>query len=33
MIFIKKKIGIKLENDDKERPNFYSCAQTYDGGH
>jgi hypothetical protein len=28
-----KKVGRILENDDKERPNFASWAQTYDGGH
>jgi hypothetical protein len=28
-----KKIRRRLENDDKERPNFVSWAQTYDGGH
>jgi hypothetical protein len=28
-----KKAGRKLENDDKEPPNFVSWAQTYDGGH
>jgi hypothetical protein len=28
-----KKIRRRLENDDKERPNFASWAQTYDGGH
>jgi hypothetical protein len=30
---ILKKIGRRLENDDKEHPNFSSWAQTYDGGH
>jgi hypothetical protein len=28
-----KKVGRRLENDDKEPPNFVLCAQTYDGGH
>jgi hypothetical protein len=28
-----KKVGRRLENDDKEPPNFVSWAQTYDEGH
>jgi hypothetical protein len=32
MIFLKK-VGRRLENDDKEPPNFASWAQSYDGGH
>jgi hypothetical protein len=28
-----KKVKRRLENDDKERPNFTSWAQTNDGGH
>jgi hypothetical protein len=28
-----KKVDRRLENDDKEPPNFVSWAQTYDGGH
>jgi hypothetical protein len=28
-----KKVSRRLENDDKEPPNFASWAQTYDGGH
>jgi hypothetical protein len=32
MIFLKK-VRRRLENDDKDYPNFASWAQTYDGGH
>jgi hypothetical protein len=28
-----KKVGRRLENDDKEHSNFASWVQTYDGGH
>jgi hypothetical protein len=28
-----KKVRRRLENDGKERPNFASWAQIYDGGH
>jgi hypothetical protein len=28
-----KKVGRRLENDDKKPPNFASWAQTNDGGH
>jgi hypothetical protein len=31
--FLKKKVGRRLENNDKEPPNFAWWAQTYDGGH
>jgi hypothetical protein len=28
-----KNVERRLENDDKEPPNFALCAQIYDGGH